>query len=125
MSSKQGSAGKKFWKTPELVEMLLTHLDAASILELGKAHPPTLNVLQAASLLWDKLIQKTCPYDTRRPLGDRPDTPWLEKKLKAKKAKLLPLIDLLTKMEEPEGFLVTSWTSYAQDSQWTQQGGSL
>ena len=87
--------------------MLLTHLDAASILELGKAHQPTLKVLQAASLLWDKLIQKTCPYNTRRPYGDRPDTPWLEKKLKAKKAKLLPLINLLAKMEEPEGFLVT------------------
>ena len=87
--------------------MLLTHLDANSILELGKAHPPTLNVLQAASLLWNKLIQKTCPYDTRRPFGDRPDTPWLEKKLKAKKAKLAPLIHLLAKMEEPQDFLVS------------------
>ena len=87
----QGTAGKKFWKTPELVEMLLAHLDASSILELGKAHPPTIKILQGVSL-WNKLIQKTCPYDTRRPFGDRPYTPWLQRNLTAKRTKIAPLI---------------------------------
>ena len=106
MSSVQGSSEKKFWKTPELVDLLLGHLDAPSILELVKAHPPIILILQSVCL-WDKLIQKTCPNDTRRPFGDRPDTPWLEKTLAGKKAKIGPLINLLAKMEEPQDYLVS------------------
>ena len=106
MSSVQGSSGKKFWKTPELVDLLLGHLDATSILELAKAHPPTILNLQSVCL-WNKLIQKTCPNDTRRPFGDTPDTPWLEKNLSAKKAKIEPLIKLLAKMEEPQDYVVS------------------
>ena len=99
MSSVQGCSEKKFWKTPELVDLLLGHLDATSILELVKAHPPIILILQSVCL-WDKLIEKTCP-------DDRSDTHWFDKNLEAKKAKIGPLINLLTKMEEPQDYLVS------------------
>ena len=103
MSSLEEKASKKFWKTPELVEMMLPHLDASSILELAKAHPPIIEILQGRSL-WDKIIQRSTPYGARRDLCDNSssDDSWLRKTLKAKKAEILPLVKILAIMEEPQ-----------------------
>ena len=103
-------ASKKFWEIPELLEMLLPHLDSASILELAKAHRPTIQILQCGSN-WDKLIQRTSPYSARKSLGavylkGNSDSSWLTKNLEAKKAELLPLIKMLAMMEEPQDCLV-------------------
>ena len=103
-------ASKKFWEIPELLEMLLPHLDSASILELAKAHRPTIQILQCGSN-WDKLIQRTSPYSARKSLGavylkGNSDSSWLTKNLEAKKAELLPLIKMLAMMEDPQDCLV-------------------
>ena len=95
----QGSASKKFWATPELVEMLFPHLDASSILELGKAHPPAIEILQGG-LCWDKLIQRTCPDNTSTHYSD-------SLILREKKAEIVPLIKLLALMEESQDYLVS------------------
>ena len=95
----QGSASKKFWATPELVEMLFPHLDASSILELGKAHPPAIEILQGG-MCWDKLIQRTCPDNTSSHYKD-------SLILREKKAEIVPLIKLLALMEKSQDYLVS------------------
>ena len=47
-----------FLWTPELVEHLLSFLDAPSILNLARAHAYTVNVLQK-TLVWEKMIRRT------------------------------------------------------------------
>ena len=54
---------KKFWKIPELVEKLITFLDAESVSELAQAHHITVQVLQGTHS-WNKLVRRTCPYHT-------------------------------------------------------------
>ena len=94
------SASKKFWNTPELVEMLFPHLDASSILELAKAHQPTIEILQGGAT-WDILIKRICPFGVKGlTLAS------LREELKAKKVELSPLIKLLAMMEEPQGHLL-------------------
>ena len=50
-----------FWQTPEIVEHLLTFMDATSILNLAHTHGLTVQILQNASF-WTKLIRRTCPF---------------------------------------------------------------
>ena len=100
MASVGESASKKFWNTPELVEMLFPHLDASSILKLAKAHQPTIEILQGGAA-WDTLIKRICPFGVK-------GLPWasLREELKAKRVELSPLIKLLAMMEEPQGHLL-------------------
>ena len=84
------------------MEMLIRFLDAATIEELGKAHEPIVEVLQGG-LVWDKLIKRTCPRGengSRFAYSDHYE--WLMYWAKINKAEVLPLINLLTMMEEPE-----------------------
>ena len=103
-------ASRKFWRSPELMEMLIRFLDAASVVELGKAHEPIVEVLQRG-LVWDKMIRKTCPrgeiwgmsvFDLAGPCGSFDLLEWLRSEAEVKKADIQPLINLLTLMEEPE-----------------------
>ena len=106
MVSVQESASKRFWRTPELVEALLPHLDAASILKLAKAHPPTIGILQGGSV-WEKVI-KSCICGTMGPMRDNSSqSDSNRKRLNEERARLLPLIELLKMMEEPRDCLVT------------------
>ena len=50
-----------FLWTPELMEHLLSFLDAPSILNLARAHSFTVDVLQKASV-WAKVIRRACPF---------------------------------------------------------------
>ena len=53
-------AEKIFWRTPELVEYLISFLDPVSILALAKTSTLTREVLQRW-LNWSRLIKRTCP----------------------------------------------------------------
>lgn len=87
--------------------MLLPHLDASSILELAKAHPLTIQILQVGSV-WNKLVQRTSPDSARRSLGAEylEVNSDLSKKLEAKKAEMLPLIKVLSMMKDSQDCLV-------------------
>ena len=55
-------AEKKFWRTPELVDRLITtFLDSKSTLALVKALPLALEVIEGKSS-WIKLVRRVCPY---------------------------------------------------------------
>ena len=104
MASIEEKASRKFWRSPELMEMLIRFLDAATIEELGKAHEPIVEVLQGG-LVWDKLIKRTCPRGEnwdRTFFGHSDPLGWLMYNAEVKKADIQPLINLLTMMEEPE-----------------------
>ena len=63
---------KKFWKIPELVEKLITFLDAESVSELAQAHQLTVQVLQGTHS-WNKLVRRTCPYYVHRNIPEELD----------------------------------------------------
>ena len=65
----KNEAEKKFWRSPELVEELISHLDTGSILTLAKCHQLTLDVLNSGNSAWNKLVSRTCPESIRTPLG--------------------------------------------------------
>ena len=54
------TAERKFWKCPELVEMLVAFLDVDSIYKIAKCHQLTLEVVEG-KVVWNKLIKKVCP----------------------------------------------------------------
>ena len=58
MSSAGDEAMEKFWKTPELVEMLLPFLNAKNTLNLARTRLFNIQILQG-SLVWNKLIRRT------------------------------------------------------------------
>ena len=104
MASMEEKASRKFWRSPELMEMLIRFLDAATIEELGKVHQPIVEVLQGG-LVWDKLIKRTCPCGeiwSMTFFGHFDLIGWLMYNAEVKKAGIQPLINLLTMMEEPE-----------------------
>ena len=49
---------KRFFQLPELVAQLLSFLDVKSILNLAKAHPPTVKILKNRSKMWKGLVNK-------------------------------------------------------------------
>ena len=61
MSDGFQSAEKMFWKTPELVDKLISFLDVESVSRLAELHQLTAQVLQGTST-WDKLVKRSCPY---------------------------------------------------------------
>ena len=55
---------KRFFQLPELVSKLLSFLDVKSILNLAKAHPPTIKILKNQSKMWKGLVNKIIePWD--------------------------------------------------------------
>ena len=62
MSDSEHAAEEKFWRTPELIERLLTFLDLDSTLKLARTHELTRNILQGVYNR-NKLIQRTCPHN--------------------------------------------------------------
>ena len=55
-------AEKMFWRTPELVDRLMTFLDSHSTLALVKALPLALDIVAGQSS-WIKLVRRVCPHD--------------------------------------------------------------
>ena len=58
MSSGNSGAEKKFWKMPEMVEMLLPFLDLESTSILAHCHELTRHVLQG-SFVWNRLVKNS------------------------------------------------------------------
>ena len=85
----------KFWKTPELVEHLLTFLDATSMLNLAQAHRFTVQILQNASV-WTKFIKRTCPF------GEEEDWPLQDTIVQRKRGQVRLLVGLMELLEDHE-----------------------
>ena len=93
----EGSVIMFLW-TPELVEYLLSFLDAPSILNLACAHSFTVNILQKAPV-WGKMIRRTCP------LGKKEDD-WslVDSIVERKREQVRALVGLLELLEDRERF---------------------
>ena len=65
MASKVSVAGKKFWKTPELVEKLLPFLDLKSTLTLAQCQKKILRILEG-SCIWNQFIKRACPFSDEK-----------------------------------------------------------
>ena len=78
---------------PELVEHLLTFLDAPSILNLARAHDYTVHVLQKP-LVWAKVIRRACPFGREVEDGSLLNTIMVERKRDQVRA-LVGLLELL------------------------------
>ena len=98
------TAERKFWKCPELVEMLVAFLDVDSIYKIAKCHQLTLEVVEV-KVVWNKLIKKVCPESSGlvRSLYQIPyDTQKMKERLLPKRKELLCLVDILKLFEEPK-----------------------
>ena len=82
-----------FLWTPELVEHLLSFLDAPSILNLARAHDYTVHVLQKP-LVWAKVIRRACPFGREEEDGSQLNTTIVERKRDQVRA-LVGLLELL------------------------------
>ena len=82
-----------FLWTPELVEHLLSFLDAPSILNLARAHDYTVHVLQKP-LVWAKVIRRACPFGREVEDGSLLNTIMVERKRDQVRA-LVGLLELL------------------------------
>ena len=78
---------------PELVEHLLTFLDAPSILNLARAHDYTVHVLQKP-LVWAKVIRRACPFGREEEDGSLLNTIMVERKRDQVRA-IVGLLELL------------------------------
>ena len=58
MLASEDDVVKRFFQLPELVARLLSFLDVKSILNLAKAHPPTIKILKNRSKMWKGLVNK-------------------------------------------------------------------
>ena len=108
MSGHEADAGDKFWRTPELVERLVTFLDVNSILCLAQCHKLTVRVLQGASV-WNKLIKRSCPDGSKlvRHRHQIPyDTQSMKRRLAPQREVMLHLVDILKMVEEPKTHLL-------------------
>ena len=65
----KNEAEKKFWRSPELVEELVSFLDTGSILTLAKCHQLTIDVFNSGNSVWNKLCSRTVPESIRINLG--------------------------------------------------------
>lgn len=89
-------AEKKFWRLPELVEMLMPFLDGPSTLSLVKACPVALEIIQRTSM-WIKLVRRVCPY-----MGhDVLDEVEYEEDLVTDRREVMNLVQFLKMMDNP------------------------
>ena len=89
-------AEKKFWRTPELVDRLITtFLDSKSTLTLVKALPLALQVIKGKSS-WIKLVRRVCPYDVPAVCLNVPER---EEQLAMERKVVMNLVDILKMME--------------------------
>ena len=101
-STQQEDAERKFWRLPELVEMLLPFLDGPSTLALVKALPLALEIIQRKSM-WIKLVKRVCPFDSDDVVewGEE-----FEKLVANDKRKVMPLVEILKMTENPKPLLL-------------------
>ena len=92
-------AEKIFWRTPELVEILISFLDPASILALAKTSSLIREVLQRG-LNWSRLIKRTCPEQLI--ILQQP----FEQGLATAEKALEPIIEILQVLDKSESHLL-------------------
>ena len=83
-----------FLWTPELVENLLSFLDAPSILNLARAHNYTVHVLQK-TLVWEKMIRRNCPFSK-----EEEDWSLVDTIVERKREQVRALVGLLELLED-------------------------
>ena len=101
-------AEMKFWRTPELVENLLPHLNLKSTLALAQSHEMTRSLLQGTSI-WNKLIRRNCPFAVKVKPSDLPNPDLrlsIPPEMQVKIAVVKSLVEILKLMEDPEGILL-------------------
>ena len=94
MATGKNSAERKFWRTPELVDKLLTFLDAGSTKLLAESHHLTLQILGEA-FNWDKLMKRTFPVGVLRVGGNFDSKVQGDIFLESEKSKAGFLVDIL------------------------------
>ena len=94
-------AETKFWKTPELVERLLSFLDARSITRLAKLHKLTLDLIQRP-VAWDKLMRGSVSDDSKYWEWDEPELEQFYKEDVL--AQALLLVEISRMFEDPKPF---------------------
>ena len=92
-------AEKIFWRTPELVEILIFFLDPVSILALAKTSSLIREVLQKG-LKWSRLIRRTCPEQSI--IRQQP----FEQRLAEAEKALEPIIEILQVLDKSEYHLL-------------------
>ena len=116
MSREGGNAETKFWRMPELVEMLLPLLDPLSVINLGNLHHPSLELIQR-SIVWNKLLRNTIPdnkdaywedegeeeVDREDMLGTVWQLAWLTESFEDPKPFQLDLLHLICERNPPNG----------------------
>ena len=105
----ESEAMKKFWKIPELVEKLFPFLDASSILNLARVHPPTHRILQGG-FNWIQFLRRSCPSPAidyeNRPANLFTDCAWAIEAAELKKQEIRPIVQLLKMMKNPRPYLL-------------------
>ena len=111
----RNEAEKKFWRSPELVEKLVSSfLDTGSILALAKCHQLTIDLLNTGNSVWNKLISRTCPESVRINLGHiRPPRVLSDRMvmttggvLQQERAEMANLIAILKMLDDPKSRLL-------------------
>ena len=92
-------AEKIFWRTPELVQNLISFLDPVSILALAKTSPLIREVIKRG-LNWSRLIKRTCPEQSI--ILQQP----FEKGLATVEKALEPIIEILQVLDKSESHLL-------------------
>ena len=101
-------AEMKFWRTPELVEKLLPHLNLESTLALAQSHQLTRSLLQGTSI-WNKLIRRNCPFAVKIKPSDLPNPDLrlsIPPEMQVKIAVVKSIVEILKLMEDPEEALL-------------------
>ena len=101
-SAQEEDAERKFWRLPELVEMLMPFLDGPSVLSLAKALPLALEITQRKSM-WTKLVRRVCLFDSDDVFfwGEQ-----FDEAVATDKSKVLPFAEILKMTEDPNPLLL-------------------
>ena len=99
MASGKDSAEWKFWRTPELVDKLLTFLDAGSTKLLAESHDLTLEILEQA-FNWDKMTKRNFPVGENFDLVQDANSFLASEKSKA--GFLVDILRMIKSSQQPE-----------------------
>ena len=98
-----------FWRTPELVDKLIPHLDVESVSELAQVHQLTAQVLQEGTRGWANLVKRSCPFYEHKGLPVEEYSgwediyhDWVDERLSTQETNIAHLTRVLKRMENPK-----------------------
>ena len=95
------AAEEKFWKTQDVVEHLVSFLDAQTASNLAAVHPLTAKVLEAGPV-WRKLVRRTCINNSTMSVGyPYSSRMWYRHAYQEQKSEVESLVKILQKMKDP------------------------